>query len=119
MIFQKLKIIISYNSFKDFSLFESLFSLNFFFKKNLNQIFFFTNIKKKTKKIIILRSPFVNKKSRTQVGFLFYKGNISLNFNFKILNFNFKNYLYKIITNKINSNKIFFKFTIITLGFLF
>ena len=83
------------------------------------QIDHIINLINNTKKIIILRSPFVNKKSRTQVGFLFYKGNISLNFNFKILNFNFKNYLYKIITNKINRNKIFFKFTIITLGFLF
>lgn len=116
---QKLKIIISYNTFKDFSIFENLYSLLFFFKKNFNQIFFSIYITKKSKKLIILRSPFANKKSRSQLGFLFYKGKITLNFNYKIINYFFFKELFKYLKIQIIQNKIFFKVTFVQIGFLF
>ena len=119
MNIQKLKIILKYNTFKDFSIFENLFSLFFFFKNNFKQLVFNLKIKKKYKKLIILRAPFVNKKSRNQLGFLFYQGQLILNFQYKSIDFCFLNQLNTFIKKQIFQNKIFFKLTIIKVGFLF
>lgn len=118
-MFQKLQIIIKYNTFTDFSIFETMYSLFFFFKKKFKQIFFKFYIKKKYKKLIILKAPFVNKKSRDQLGFLFYKGQVCLNFKYNLISYYFLKKLYTYIKNQVILNKIFFKITIIQIGFLF
>lgn len=119
MINQKLKVILIYNTFKDFSIFENLYSLNFFFKNKINQLVFTLFLKKKYKKIIILKAPFVNKKARNQLGFIFYRGKLVLNFQYKYINFLFFNQFKNYLKNKIFQNKIFLKMIIIQIGFIF
>jgi hypothetical protein len=119
MLNQKLKIIITYNTFKDFSIFENLYALKYFFKQKLNQIVFSLYLKKKYKKIIILKSPFVNKKTRNQLGFIFLKGKLILNFKYNLIDFFFINQFKNYLIYKLFQNKIFLKIVIVNIGFIF
>lgn len=119
MWLQKIKIILTVNTFKDFSLFENFFFLNYFLQTKLKQLFFTFFLKKIYKKLIILKSPFVNKKARNQLGAIFFKGKLILNFQYKIVPLFFFKEFINLLRNKSVQNKIFIKILIVHLGFLF
>lgn len=119
MWLQKVKIILTITTFKDFSLFENFFFLTYFLQNKLKQLFFTYFFKKVYKKLIILKSPFVNKKARNQLGAIFFKGKLILNFQYKIVPLFFFTEFIQFLRNKLVQNKIFIKIIIIHFGFLF
>ena len=67
----KIKIIIKLHSFQDISFIEFFYFASKYFYNYFKNIYISCFFFKKNKKFIILRSPFVTKKARTQLGFSF------------------------------------------------
>lgn len=101
-----LKILIKLKNFSNFYIFEFMFTIFIVLKDyfELIKISFF--LKKKTKKFIILKSPFVNKKAKDQYGFDLFSSRFSLKFNFLFLNRNLFLIFFKSLIKTININNI-------------